>query len=114
MRVPITETTETNVVKFPYNACRRVHSRRPRNSINGTPEERAAKTAAAAAESTAATVIEISSRSVDDERRVISSPTRRWCYSPEEFRDALDQLDETDRAALSELMSDLLARNQAK
>jgi hypothetical protein len=34
------------VVKFPYNACRRVHSRKPRRSRNGTPEERAAKAAA--------------------------------------------------------------------
>jgi hypothetical protein len=49
-----------NVVKFPYNASRRVHSRRPRWSKNGTPEERAAK---AAAKSTAATVTEISGRS---------------------------------------------------
>ena len=34
------------VVKFPYDASRRVHSRKPRISENGTPEERAAKTAA--------------------------------------------------------------------
>jgi hypothetical protein len=30
-----------NVVKFPYDACRRVHSQKPRRSKNGTPEERA-------------------------------------------------------------------------
>jgi len=29
------------IVQFPYNASRRVHSRRPRKSKNGTPEERA-------------------------------------------------------------------------
>jgi hypothetical protein len=34
------------VVKFPYSVSRRVHSRKPRKSINGTPEERAAKQAA--------------------------------------------------------------------
>jgi hypothetical protein len=34
------------VVKFPYDACRRVHSRKPRRSKNGTPEERAAAAAA--------------------------------------------------------------------
>jgi hypothetical protein len=34
------------VVKFPYDASRRVHSRKPRRSKNGTPEERAAKAAA--------------------------------------------------------------------
>src|SRR5713101_7067643 len=32
-----------NVVKFPYIASRHVHSRKPRISKNGTPEERAAK-----------------------------------------------------------------------
>ncbi len=37
----------TNVVKFPYNASRRVHSRKPRISKNGTPEERVAKAATA-------------------------------------------------------------------
>jgi hypothetical protein len=36
----------SNVVKFPYDACRRVHSKKPRRSKNGTPEERAAKVAA--------------------------------------------------------------------
>jgi hypothetical protein len=31
------------IFKFPYDASRRVYSRRPRASKNGTPEERAAK-----------------------------------------------------------------------
>jgi hypothetical protein len=31
------------IFKFPYDASRRVHSRKPRRSKNGTPEERAAK-----------------------------------------------------------------------
>jgi hypothetical protein len=35
-----------NVIKFPYDACRRAHSRKPRRSKNGTPEERAARVAA--------------------------------------------------------------------
>jgi hypothetical protein len=34
-----------NIIKFPYNACRRVHSRKHRRSKNGTPQERAAKAA---------------------------------------------------------------------
>ena len=29
-----------NVVKFPYSAARRVHSKKPRRSKNGTPEDR--------------------------------------------------------------------------
>lgn len=33
------------IVKFPYSVSRRVHSRRPRISKNGTPEERAANAA---------------------------------------------------------------------
>jgi hypothetical protein len=38
-----------NVIKFPYDVSRRVHSKKPRRSKNGTPEERAAKEAAEAA-----------------------------------------------------------------
>jgi hypothetical protein len=38
-----------NVVQFPPAACRRVHLRKQRRSKNGTPEERAAKLAAAKA-----------------------------------------------------------------
>jgi hypothetical protein len=34
-----------NVVKFPFSVSRRAHARKPRASINGTPEERAAKAA---------------------------------------------------------------------
>jgi hypothetical protein len=34
------------IFKFPYSASRRLHSQKPRRSKNGTPEERAAKTAA--------------------------------------------------------------------
>ncbi len=29
------------IVKFPFSVSRRVHSRKPRNSVSGTPEERA-------------------------------------------------------------------------
>jgi hypothetical protein len=36
----------SSVVKFPYSVSRRVHSKKPRASKNGTPEERAAKAAA--------------------------------------------------------------------
>jgi hypothetical protein len=46
-----------NVVKFPFSVSRRAHARRPRKSINGTPEERAAK-------AEAATVVEISRQDV--------------------------------------------------
>jgi len=55
----------TNIAKFPYNASRRLYSRRPRKSINGTPEERAAKAAAAKPEP--ATITDISGRSGDNQ-----------------------------------------------
>jgi hypothetical protein len=57
-----------NIVKFPYDACRRVHSRKQRRSKNGTPAERAAKAAAAAGTTTAGSVVEFSSRSGDNPR----------------------------------------------
>jgi hypothetical protein len=40
--------TGGNVVKFPYEAARRIHSRKLRRSKNVTPEERAAKASAEA------------------------------------------------------------------
>ena len=49
------------IVKFPYDACRRVHSKKPRRSKNGTPEERAAK--AAAKHRPAGAVISLNERS---------------------------------------------------
>jgi hypothetical protein len=48
------------VVKFPYEASRRIHSRKLRRSEKGTPEERAAKAAAEAAERVAAPVVPLS------------------------------------------------------
>jgi hypothetical protein len=36
-------TMDSNIVKFPYSASRRVHSKKPRRSKNGTPEERSSK-----------------------------------------------------------------------
>lgn len=59
-------TMESNVVQFPYSASRRAHSRKPRKSKNGTPEERAARAAAATAPS--ATVTEIRERNVEKRR----------------------------------------------
>jgi hypothetical protein len=36
---------DSNIVKFPYTVSRRAHSRKPRSSKNGAPEERAAMAA---------------------------------------------------------------------
>ncbi|KRR22624.1 hypothetical protein CQ14_30930 [Bradyrhizobium lablabi] len=73
---------ESNVVKFPYSVSRRVHSRKPRRSKNGTPEERAAK-AAAEVHATAAAVIEISPR-------VKTGVGHR--HAPASFRDFVEKL----------------------
>ena len=52
------------ILKFPYSASRRIAARRPRRSKNGTPEERAAKAAAAKsdAKSAAANVVDLTRR----------------------------------------------------
>jgi hypothetical protein len=67
------------IVKFPYGACRRVHSKKPRRSKNGTPEERAAKVAALQA--TPADVVPIArvrmeARSEVDRRKLRGCPLR--------------------------------------
>jgi hypothetical protein len=50
------------ILKFPYSAARRACARRPRRSKNGTPEERAAKKALAAAN--LGSVIDLNRRAV--------------------------------------------------
>jgi hypothetical protein len=70
---------DSNVVKFPYSASRRVHSKKPRRSKNGTPEERAAK--AAALEAAPADIVPMShvraqARSEVDGRKLRGSPLR--------------------------------------
>jgi hypothetical protein len=67
------------IFKFPYDACRRVHSKKPRRSKNGTPEERAAKTAAL--ETPPADVVPMSriraeAQSEVDRRKLRGSPLR--------------------------------------
>jgi hypothetical protein len=73
---------DSNVVKFPYTACRRAHSRMPRRSKNGTPEERAAREAAAAAKCVPAAIVDLSEMLAEapadrvDRRKLRSSPLR--------------------------------------
>jgi hypothetical protein len=69
------------IFKFPYDACRRVHSQKPRRSKNGSPQERAAK--AAATETTPADVVSLSparehARSEVDGRKLRGSPLRDY------------------------------------
>jgi hypothetical protein len=67
-----------NVVKFPYDACRAVHSRKPRRSKNGTPEERAARAATIAAGQVSAPVIDLSDRSEPPSRPVRIMTGAQW------------------------------------
>jgi hypothetical protein len=65
------------IVKFPYSASRRVHSKKPRRSKNGTPEERAGK--AAELEATPADIVSMShvrAHSEVDGRKLRGSPLR--------------------------------------
>jgi hypothetical protein len=57
-----------NIIKFPYDGRCRVHSRKQRRSKYGTPEERAAKLAAAKARVANASVVENSGRSGPNQR----------------------------------------------
>jgi hypothetical protein len=67
-----------NIVKFPYDACRRVHSRKQRRSKNGTPEERAAKAQAASGNSTSASVVKISGPNSDNPRAADPAARSDW------------------------------------
>jgi hypothetical protein len=70
----------SNVVKFPYDACRRVHSKKPRRSKNGTPEERAAKAAPleAPADVVLMSNVREQARSEVDGRKLRGSPLRDY------------------------------------
>jgi len=67
------------IIKLPYSVTRGAHSRKPRRSKNGTPEERAAKTAAS--ETAPADVVPMSrlraeAHSEVDGRKLRGSPLR--------------------------------------
>ena len=86
------------VVKFPYSAARRFHSRKPRRSKNGTPEERAAK-AAAAVPSTNGTVALLPSPDLE-----------QGGMSAEELRAKYEAMHPLHRASISRLILALDAR----
>jgi hypothetical protein len=93
----------SNVVKFPYTACRRVHSRKPRRSFNGTPEERAAKAAAeAAALPEPANVVTLSR----------DQPTPPIVDQAERIVAKYDQLDLEGQAVISDLIRALVAKRR--
>jgi hypothetical protein len=67
------------IFKFPYDASRRVHSQKPRQSKNGTPEERAAKAAASLpppADVVPMADLREQARSAVDGRKLRGSPLR--------------------------------------
>src|SRR5216684_3690241 len=62
-------TVDSNIVKFPYSASRRVYSRRPRTSKNGTPE--------------AAAVVEVEARpTAKRDRRTLRGNPLRFKFAP--------------------------------
>jgi hypothetical protein len=87
----------TNVVRFPYNACRRVHSRKPRISKNGTAEERAARAAAVRADpSMALNVIQISRKPAEPHAPLTAEETARF-MAPFNQLEPADQIVICDR-----------------
>jgi|SRR5712664_479367 len=92
------------IVKFPYSACRRVHSRRGRVSKNGTPEERAAKAAAVRPDpSTAANVVQLSRKPVEPH----TPPT------PDEFMALFNQLDPSEQPAICAMLRSLAEKQRS-
>jgi hypothetical protein len=88
-----------NVVKFPFDVARGAHSRKPRRSKNGTPEERAAKAAsAAAALSPAANVTTLSGAGYNQHRSLLD----------QEFNDKIDRLDPLSRRYLEGYIQGLI------
>ena len=88
-------TMDSNVVKFPHTASRRAHSRKPRRSKNGTPEERATKAVEAAAALSPATVTELP-----------RAPRR--ALLEQEFEAKLNQLDPLGRKYIEGYMQALI------
>ncbi|MDH2400773.1 hypothetical protein QCM77_12590 [Bradyrhizobium sp. SSUT18] len=82
------------VKRLPYEVTRRIHSRKPRRSKNGTPEERAAKAAASAA-LPSATIIEL------------QRPPKRALLQ-QEFEAKLNELDPLGRKYIEGYMQALL------
>jgi len=68
------------IVKFPYSASRRVHSKKPRRSKNGTPEERMAKAGPLKAPADVILMSDVreDARSEVDGRKLRSSPLRDY------------------------------------
>jgi len=71
---------DSNIVKFPYSASRRVHSKKPRCSKNGTPEERMAKAGPLKAPADVVLMSDVreDARSEVDGRKLRSSPLRDY------------------------------------
>jgi hypothetical protein len=83
-----------NVLKFPCDASRRAHSRKPRRSKNGTPDERAKSVAADEAAPPPSIIIKL--------------PRKRSSLLDQEFKDKLNQLDPLRRRYIEGYMQCLL------
>ncbi len=92
-----------NVMKFPYGACHRVHSRKPRRSKNGTPEERAANAAGAAARASGGAIVPI--------RKAESNEPPKFAVA-RAVRAVLESLDERELWAVTRVMNALKVGEQ--
>jgi hypothetical protein len=91
------------IVKLPYSVTRRWHSKKQRRSINGTPEERAAKAAAeAAALPEPANVVTLSR----------DQPTPPIVDQAEWIVAKYNQLDLEGQAVVSDLIRALVAKSR--
>jgi hypothetical protein len=98
------------IFKFPYDASRRPHSRKPRRSKNGTPEERAA--ALAATTQPPADVIEIDPREIEEPRRGLYAEAERKMISEVQLRELQRLVSQIDRRRMGTVLS--ILREAAK
>lgn len=86
-----------SVVKFPYDASRRAHARKPRRSKNGTPEERAARATAEIV--TPASVLEMPKPAAAAPKAAPpkAATPRPMTYTTRQLMQALETLDGPDR-----------------
>jgi hypothetical protein len=96
-----------DIFKFPYDASRRVHSRKQRRSKNGTPEERAERAAADAAKMPLASVVDLSgvealtpAAAIGDDPIFAMIATHKTLNA--DWQRLYDQLDEADSTAAEE------------
>jgi len=96
-------TTDSKVVKFPFARARGACSRMSRRSKNGTPEERAAKAAAAAIRASGGAVVPIRKAEAGEPPKIAQSRA---------VRAVLESLDDRELWAVERVMDALKVGEQ--